>query len=84
MEDHLDHLRLVFTILHEHSLFVKKSKCSFARAEVEYLGYIVSDDGMAADPSKIQAMVNWLVPKTIKALRGFLGLIGYYCKFVKD
>jgi hypothetical protein len=84
MEDHLEHLRLVFTILREHSLFVKKSKCSFARAEVEYLGHIVSRDGMAADPSKIQAMVNWPMPKTIKALRGFLGLTGYYRKFVQD
>jgi hypothetical protein len=62
MVDHLDHLRLVFTILREHSLFVKKSKCNFATAEVEYLGHIVSRNGVAANPSKIQAMVNWPVP----------------------
>jgi hypothetical protein len=78
MEDHLEHLRLIFTILREHSLFVTKSKCSFATAEVENLGHIVSYDSMTADPSKIQAMVNWPKPRTIKALRGFLGLTGYY------
>lgn len=68
MEDHLDHLWLVFTILREHSLFVKNSCCSFARAEVEYLGHIVLRDGVAADPSKTQVIVNWPVPKIIKAL----------------
>jgi hypothetical protein len=72
MEDHLEHLQVVFTILQEHSLFVKKSKYSFARAKVKYLGHIVSHDGMVADPSKIQAMVNWPMPKTIKAFAGGL------------
>ena len=61
---------------------MKKSKCSFACSSIEYLGHIVSKDGVAADPSKIQAMVAWPIPKSIKALRGFLGLSGYYYKFV--
>jgi hypothetical protein len=84
LEDHLCHLRAVFSLLRQHSLFVKKSKCSFASSSVEYLGHIVSKDGVAVDPSKIQAMVAWPIPKTIKALRGFLGLTGYYRKFVRD
>jgi len=84
LDDHLCHLRTVFSLLQKHSLFVKKSKCSFASSAVEYLGHIVSKDGVAADPSKIQAMVEWPIPKTIKALRGFLGLTGYYRNFVRD
>jgi len=84
LDDHLCHLRVVFSLLRKHSLFVKKSKCSFASPMVECLGHIVSKDGVAADPSKIQAMVDWPIPKTIKALRGFLGLAGYYRKFVRD
>jgi hypothetical protein len=54
----LDHLTLVFTVLRKHSIFVKKSKCSFLRAEIEYFGHNVSRDGVETDPSKIQAMVK--------------------------
>jgi hypothetical protein len=60
------------------------SKCKFACLEVEYLGHIVSDKGVSADPGKIQAMVEWPFPKTLKALKGFLELTGYYRKFIKS
>jgi hypothetical protein len=68
LEDHLCHLRAVFSLLQQYSLFVKKSKCSFTSSSIEYLGHIVSKDGVAVDPSKIQAMVALPIPKTIKAL----------------
>ena len=71
-------------LLRKHKLFVKMSKCSFGMAEVEYLGHIVGREGVKVDPKKIQAMQEWPQPKTLKSLRGFLGLTGYYRKFVRN
>ncbi|KAG6477172.1 hypothetical protein ZIOFF_066424 [Zingiber officinale] len=59
----------------KHSLFVKRAKCSFGTTKLEYLGYIVSQKGAATDPSKVLVMMEWPIPKSIKALRDFLGLI---------
>jgi hypothetical protein len=63
---------------------VKPSKCNFRVQEVEYLGHIVSHEGVKVDPNKIKAMMEWPIPKTLKNLRGFLGLEGYCHKFVKN
>ncbi|XP_061375386.1 uncharacterized protein LOC133317533 [Gastrolobium bilobum] len=82
LELHLQHLRLVLTTLQQHKFFIKRSKCSFARQEVDYLGHVVTIDGLRMDPTKIQVMLDWLVPKNLKELRGFLGLTGYYRRFV--
>jgi predicted aspartyl protease len=83
MADHMNHLRSVLTVLAQHQLFAKLSKCHFAVAEIEYLGHLISAQGVRADPSKLEAMVDWPVPQTIKSLRGFLGLTGYYRKFIR-
>lgn len=79
---HLQHLRMVFDTLKEHSLFVEKSKCAFGKSQVEYLGHIVSKHGVAADPSKLEAIANWPILTSVKDLSGFLGLTGYYRKFI--
>jgi len=81
-ESHKEHLRITLDILRSNQLFAKRSKCRFGCTEVEYLGHIIFADGVSADPGKIKAMGDWPFPTTIKALRGFLGLTGYYRKFI--
>lgn len=78
---HLEHLRIVFQILQQHSLFVKLSKCSFATAQVEYLGHVISGTGVATKPQNIEAITNWPLPQNVSKLRGFLGITGYYRRF---
>jgi hypothetical protein len=68
---HLAHLCAILTLLHQHGLLVKYSKCSFAKQELEYLGHITGKDGVATDKSKVTAVLQWPPPKTMKALRGF-------------
>lgn len=81
-EDHLQHLQITFALLRQHQLYVKKSKCVFGQNKIEYLGHIVSGTRVEADPRKIQDIMDWPIPVSVKELRGFLGLTGYYRKFV--
>jgi hypothetical protein len=82
MAEHLRHVRAVLSILWEHRLFVKKSKCAFAATSIAYLGHVISAQGVAMDPDKVKAVVEWPQPRSTRAVRGFLGLAGYYRKFV--
>ena len=84
MELHRHHLRTILELLRQHKLFAKRSKCSFGVTRVEYLGHIITGAGIATDPTKIQAMTKWPTPKNIKSLRGFLGLTGYYRRFIQN
>jgi len=69
--------------LDQHKFLIKRSKCLFAQSSVDYLGHVISSAGVATDPTKVQAVVNWPTPQTVKQLRGFLGLTGYYRKFIQ-
>jgi hypothetical protein len=84
LEEHIAHLREVLQLLLDNQLFVKSNKCSFACDTLEYLGHIVSAAGVATDPRKTQAMQDWPQPINVSELQGFLGLTGYYRKFVKN
>lgn len=83
LSEHLEHLNQVFTILQQHQLYLKKSKCSFAQQSLEYLGHIISQQGVSTDPKKTEAIANCPTPTDAKQLRSFLGLAGYYRKFIQ-
>ena len=82
LDMHLQHLRVVLSLLLQHQLYAKRSKCVFGIPKVDYLGRIISSQGVSADPKKLSAMKEWPSPTTVKALCGFLGLTGYYRKFI--
>lgn len=82
LKQHEEILRLVSELLRKHTLFVKKPKCDFAKDNIEYLGHIIKRDGVKDGEEKIKAMQNCPILKDLKALRGFLGLIGYYKRIV--
>lgn len=84
LESHLDHIQQVLQILQDHHLYLKASKCSFAQNQLEYLDHIISAAGVSTDQSKITAMANWLIPTCVTELRAFLGLTGYYRRFVRN
>ena len=82
-EKHVEHLRIVLQSLREHRLYSKLSKCQFWLDSVAFLGHIVSAEEVSVDPQKVEAIVNWKPPTSVTEIRGFLGLAGYYCKFVE-
>ena len=83
-EEHLVHLREVLELLRKHKLYAKISKCDFWSKEVEFLGHVVSADGVKVDPKKIDVIRNWPIPSSLKELQSFLGLANYYRKFIMN
>jgi hypothetical protein len=81
-DDHLQHIKTVLTLLQQNKFQVKLSKCSFAKNQLTYLEHIVSSQGVATDPTKIESIKNWPRTTNLKDLRSFLGMAGYYRRFV--
>ena len=82
-ETHEDHLRLVLQKLRDNQLYAKFSKCDFWLKEVAFLGHIVTDGGIKVDPGKISEILDWKQPKDASKIRSFLGLAGYYRRFIE-
>lgn len=83
-QDHIKHLEATLKKLLQHELLAKREKCAFALNKIHYLGHIFSAEGVSMDREKIEAILDWPIPKTIKQIRGFLGVAGYYGKFIKN
>jgi len=83
-EEHAEHLRIVLSRLREHKLYVKFSKCEFWLKKVPFLGHVLSDEGISVDPTKVQEVLDWKAPTSVHEVRSFLGLAGYYRRFIQD
>jgi hypothetical protein len=84
LEDHARHLQVVLQWLRDHHLYAKFSKCEFWLDTVKFLGHTISKDGISVDPSKVQEVMDWKPPTSVHQIRSFLGLAGYYRRFIPD
>ncbi|GKC73719.1 putative reverse transcriptase domain-containing protein, partial [Tanacetum coccineum] len=83
-EEHVEHLRLVLGLLKKEKLYAKFSKCEFWLREVQFLRHVINGNGIHVDPSKIEAVKNWKAPRTPTEVHSFLGLAGYYRRFIEN
>ena len=77
-------MRVVLQLLRDHQLYAKFSKCEFWLTKVRFLGHVVSALGVSVDPEKFETMMSWERPKSVFEIRSFLGLTGYYRRFIED
>ena len=82
-EEHEEHLRLTLQLLREHWLYAKLSKCDLYGDRIQYLRHIILEEGISVDLDKIEAIMNWPTPRNMIDIRYFMGLVGYYRRFIK-
>lgn len=82
-EEHVQHIKKVLERLRQHRLWAKAEKCRFFQSSVDFLGYIVSQDGVSMDPSKVKSILDWQAPKSVKDIQVFLGFANFYRRFIK-
>jgi hypothetical protein len=82
--EHTKHLHIVLQRLCDHQLYAKLSKCDFWLREIKFLGHTISQDGVSVDPKKVQEVMDWKPPTTMRQIQSFLGLAGYYQRFIPD
>jgi hypothetical protein len=83
-EEYVEHLRIVLTRLHDNQLYAKFSKCEFWLNKVSFLGHVLSGDGISVDPTKVQEVLDWKAPTMVIEVQSFIGLGGYYRRFILD
>ena len=81
--EHKEHLRIMLQTLKENQLYAKFSKCEFYKDKIQYLGHIISKQGLVVDPEKIKSIREWHVPVDVSSVRAFMGIVGYYRRFVE-
>ena len=82
-EEHEEHLKIGLQQLGEHQLYAKFSKCDFFKDKIQYLGHVVTKEGISVDPENIKAIEEWLVPKDVTDVWSFMGITGYYRRFIE-
>jgi hypothetical protein len=83
-DEHTEHLHIILQRLHDRHLYAELSICELWLREIKFLGHTVSQDGISVDPEKVQEVMDWKPPTIVRQIRSFLGLAGYYRRFIRD
>lgn len=84
LQEHINHLKLIFQKIKEFNLKIELDKCEFLSKNVEFLGHVITPEGVSPNPSKLNTIENYPIPRTVKEIKSFLGLVGYYRRFIQN